>query len=46
MSIIELFSVRLDNVINMSSQCFTFMKVTIGNLFSLSIQLNLIPTKQ
>ena len=30
----------------MSSQCFTFMKVTIGNLFALSVQLNLIPTKQ
>ena len=30
----------------MSSQCFTFMKVTIGNPFTLSVQLNLMPTKQ
>ena len=44
---IELFSRRMDNGINKpSSQCFTFMKVMIGNLFALSVQFDLIPTKQ
>ena len=40
---------RMDNVINklaLSSQCFTFIKVMLDNLFALSVQLNLIPTKQ